>query len=704
MITGKKVLFSSLPFLLAAFFVEPVLANIDAARKAAARTEDAVNRGDYRAAIRVLSSIDCKADADCRTLIEFTTAWVYESWSDVPSEKSRERLGRALSHYQRASKADPSNTRILTNLALAARRAGDTKTAAAAISTVIKLKPEQAYENYLFLGEVLQSAGDDKRALRVYYRAVKMNPADARGHQRIIDAYRKSGSAADLYKHSLKIRHDFPNLAATGFENAIGLAYRNDADMAAKALARWTAIRADLGALSVSSLRRLPSPKDWNLSGLQQLHGTMNLAMRPPSDAEISWWKRDDVRQDAMSRLLQFKANSLITITENAKVGKNDRIQAQRIAIGYLTAAVDTGPPYQAYLGSSLAGSSNAKLDAATQLVTLHHSIKASDDPQKLSGISAKELSRMTKILFSGKGGAYAAGQLKDIQRYHTVLGMIYYETRRDKTKGADNAIFQLTHALETANKIAERNPEKYQPLPELRVLLAEVHQRQGNRKDSARESLSAAMGFLEKDNLKRADSALTSARKNGAKIEPVETILKGRQAVLAEGAGLLKTKPGSNEVALDAKISWLKNPAALKLPQSFVEGQRFKTLADLGDRVTRTTNQELASSINSLALEAASKNKILTSPTDVKRIQSLESNIKLMNIQAPVLKPIRIEGLQQPNPPAIEKSSWSLPSKQGTVQIKIDPQVLTNRNIVLDKQKLTIDKNKAPLAPQLKQ
>ena len=308
------------------------------------------------------------------------------------------------------------------------------------------------------------------------------------------------------------------------------------------------------------------------------------------------------------------------------------------------------------------------------------------------------------RILFSGKGGAYAAGQLKDIQRYHTVLGMIYYETRRDKSEGADNAIFQLTHALDTANKIAERNPEKYQPLPELRVLLAEVHQRQGNSEDSARESLTAAMGFLEKDNLKRADSALISARKNGANIEPIETILKGRQAVLAEGAGLLKTKPGSNEVALDAKLSWLKNPAALKLPQSFVDGQRFKILADLGDRVTRTANSELASSINSLALEAASKNKILTSPTDVKRIQSLESNIKLMNIQAPVLKPIKIEGLQQPSPSRIEQPSWSLPSKQGTLQIKIDPQVISNRNIVLDKQKLTIDKNKAPLAPQLKQ
>jgi len=705
MILHKTVLLASLPFLLTAVLVEPALANINAARKAAVRAEDAVSRGDYRKAIRTLSSINCQADANCRTLIEFTTAWVYESWSDVPSEQSRKRLDRALTHYQRASTADPDNTRILTNLALTARRAGDMKTAASAITAVIKLKPEQAYENYLFLGEVLQSAGDDRSALRIYHLAVEKNPADARGHQRIIDAFRKSGAAADLYKYSLRIRHQFPNIAATGFENAIDLAYRTDTNMAGKALARWAAIRSDLGALSASSLRRLPSPKDWSLSGLRQLHGVVNSVMQPPVDGQISWWKHDDLRQDAMSRLLQFKASRLITLTENAAVEQKDRTLAQRIAIGYLTVAVDTAPPYQAYLGSSLAGSSNAKLDAATQLVTLHHSIKAGDDPQKLSGISVKELSRMTKILFSGKGGAYAAGQLKDIQRYHTVLGMIYYETKQDKTKGADNAIFQLTHALDTASKIAERNPEKYQPLPELRVLLAKVHQRQGNSKDSASESLSAAMGFLEKDNLKRADSALTSAKKNGANIGAVETILKGRQAVLTEGARLLKTKPGSNEVTLDAKLSWLKNPAILKLPQSFVEGQRFKTLADLGGQITRTPNKALASSINSLALEAASKNKILTSPTDVKRIQSLESNIKLMNIQSPsVPKPIKIEGLQQPSAPKIEESSWTLPSKQGTIQIKIDPQVLTSKKIVLDKEKVKINKNIAPLAPQLKQ
>ena len=362
MILPRSVL---LACLLTAGLVEPAAANIDAARRAAVAAENAVNRGDYRTAIRSLSSIDCKANAECRTLIEFTTAWVYESWSEVPSENSRNRLARALSHYQRASKADPNNTRVLTNLAIAARRAGDMKTAAGAITTVIKLKPKQAYQNYLFLGEVLQSAGDDRSALRAYHLAAEANPDDARGHQRIIETYRKLEAASELYKYSLRIRHDFPNVAASGFEYTIGLVYKTDTKTAEQSLVRWTAIRSNLGALSATNLRRLPGPKAWNFSGLQQLRRVVNSFMKPPSSSEISWWKQNEIRGDAMSRLLQLKAKSLIALSENAKVKEHQRTDARRIAIDYLTAAVDTAPPYEAYLRRSLAGSSNARLDAA---------------------------------------------------------------------------------------------------------------------------------------------------------------------------------------------------------------------------------------------------------------------------------------------------------------------------------------------------
>lgn len=703
MMLSRPILLASLAVFLTTGVVEDSRANTDAARSAAKKAEAAVARGDYRAAEQSLSSVNCQGNPDCQTLVEFTQAWVYESWSEIPSEQSRNRLARALDLYRRASKASPNNSRILINLAIAARRAGETKTAVRAMWDAIKLNPNEAYQGYLFLGDIWRALEEDKKALHNYELAVKTNPNDGQGHQRLLDYYRKAGQAGKLYKYSIDIRQKLPDVAVTGFEYSIGLLYKTDQNKAGESLVRWTAIQSDLGTLSVSNLARLPSPEDWRMLGLRQLHYVAKRDKEPPSASSLSWWNKNAMRKDAMSRLLRLKATRLIAAAEKAGTKPAERSAAQSIAINYLTAAVDTAPRYEAYLRSSLSRSSNTKIDAAINLVSLHHSIKAGADPQGLSGVSESELSEMTKVLFSGKGGAYAAGQLKDIQRYHTVLGLIYYETRRDKSNGADNATFQLTHALRTAERIARRNPEKYEPLPELRALLATVYQRQGKTQESGRESLTAAIGFLEKDNLKKASAALTSAKQNGANTRSVSTILQGRQAVLTQGAALLKTQPGSKAVSLDPKISWLKNPEALNLPKSFIEGQKFKILADLGNRLSSTSNKALASSINNLALVAASQNKVLTSPTDLKRIQRLETNIKQSFTLTEPIKPIKIEGLKQLSPAKIEKTSWTLPSGQGTLQVQIDPQVLTTNRILLDKNRLKIN-NKILQKPVLNQ
>ncbi len=707
MISGKSVLLASLAVFLTTGVVETLTANTDAAYRAVKAAEAAVARGDYRAAESSLSSIKCQGNAKCETLVTFTRAWVYESWSKIPSENSSVRLSRALKYYQRVSKANPGNAQILTNLALTARRVGDTKTAIDAMWKAIKLDPKSAYKGYLFLGDVWQSVDENGKALHNYKLAIEKSPIRSEGHQRLLDFYRKTRVVNDLFEHSMGIRQNLPSVAATGFEYAIRLLYKTDVIKTGESLARWTAIQANLGALSAANLKRLPSPQDWNFLGAKQLQQMVSSEKWPPSNSSLSWWEDHPVRQDAMSRLLRLKATRLITAAERSGLSSGDRRDAQRNAINYLTAAVEIAPKYYAYLGSDLAESSNTKLDAATSLVTLHHSLKAGSDPIGLSGISEQELKEMTTVLFDGKGGAYAAGQLKDIQRYHTVIGLIYYETKRDTSGGADNATFQLQHALRTADRIARKNPRQYEPLPELRMLLADVYQRQGKTQDSGREFLAAAMGFLEKDNLRNAGKALDNAKQRNTDITAVASVLQGRKAVQAEGAALLKAQPGGNTVRLDPKLSWLQKPETLNLPERFIEGQKFKILTDLSKQIDKTEDKALANSVNELALEAASKNKVLTSPSDVMRIQQLEVNIRQSNIQSPIFKPVQIEGIIQPKPAQIEQLSWTLPSQQGPVQIKIDPQILDNR-LVLDKDKiqnqLKIDRNQLQVSPGLSQ
>ena len=689
MIRKANILIAGLAFSCLVTVPHDALADTQAARRAAQIAEVFIARNDYRAAVKALSAVDCQDDSACKTLVDFSYGWVYEFWASAKPKRSMALLGRALTYYQSARKASPKNIQILTNLALVARRMGDIKTATGAITEAIKLNPDDSYQSYLFLGDMLLSAGDNKSALRVYKLAIKENPTDALGPQRLLEFYRKTDASTQLFKYSLRIRREFQNLAALGFEYTIGNLYQDNLDVARQSLTQWTTIRSDLGALTAAHLEKLPSPETWSFPGIQQLRAVVFGNHGPPSPGAIAWWAESAERQDAMARLLRLKAITLIAAAERVEVKPAERLQAQRIAIEYLTAAVKLAPQYYRYLEGTLAGSSNVKLDAATNLVTLHHSLKAGGDSQGLSGVSAGELSEMTEVLFSGKGGAYAAGQLSDIQRYHTVLGMIYYETRQDNSNGADNATFQLKHALETAGKIAARNPEKYEPLPELRILLAEVYQRQGKTADSARETLSAAMGFLETDNLPAADKALVSAKQKGANTAALSTILTGRQAVLTRGAALLKVQPGSEDVTLSPEINWLQNASALGLPESFVEGQRFKTLADLGTQLTNSTNPDLAKSVNALALDAASKNKILTSPTDLKRIQRLEISIEQSMIQTPVVKPVNIEVGVQSSPAKVDKPSWKLPSTQGTVEIQIDQKLLNNSRSVIKNKRI---------------
>jgi len=663
-------------------------ANTADARRAAQAAEAFIARDEYRAAMKALSSVDCQGDMACNTLVYFSYGWAYESWAGAKPQRSKALLTRALAYYQRAHKASPDNIQILTNLALVARRMGDTETAAEAMTAALKLNPDDAYQSYLFLGDILLSAGDRKGALRAYRLAIKESPGDAQGHQRLLEFYRKSGTSEQLFRYSSRIRREFPQLAVLGYEYTISGSYRDNPELAGKSLTQWTATRSDLGSLTAANLERLPGPEAWSFPGFRQLRAVVLSDDGPPPPGAITWWKESAERQDALARLLQLKASSLISAAERVEVQRAERRRTQRLAIDYLTEAVELAPQYHKYLNGSLKGSSNVKLDAATNLVTLHHSLKAGGDPQKLSGVSEDELSDMTQTLFYGKGGAYAAGQLSDIQRYHTVLGMIYYATRRDKSSGADNATFQLKHALKTAEMIAAQNPDKYTPHPELRVLLAEVYQRQGETAASARESRSAAMGFLETDNLPAADKALVSARKNGANTADLSTILTGRQAVQSRGATLLKVQPGSEEVTLDPEISWLRDASTLGLPQSFVEGQRFKTLSDLGAQLGDSTTPNLAESVNALALDAASKNQILTSPTDLKRIQRLEKSINQSMIRTPVTKPTGTGGRTQPRPTKADGPSWKLPSSQGAVELQIDPKLLYNSRRLIENNK----------------
>jgi tetratricopeptide (TPR) repeat protein len=630
-VKGQKLVCNLLTIALGLAAADTAFAATDGARRANAMAELLADRGQFARAAGQLSAVDCSGDAACRTLIDFGYGWLYESWSAADPANERALLVRARDHYRRASSLSPANAQILTNLALVSRRIGDLDTAIASIREAIRLNPDASYHGYLLLADAMAAAGDIDGAIGAYRSAIEQEPANKAAHQRLLEAYRKAGAYQELFRHSLAIRRSLPELAATGLSYSMQLGLSADPAMSDRALARWTAIRSDLGVLGPADLDALPEPSAWESRGFTELRDVVLRTDAPPRIVEIAWWRDTAVRQDAMARLLRMKGSLLRADPEHKARTSDERRDRMLLAIRYFKAAVDFAPPFEAYLGAELAGASNIRLDAASDLVALHNSIKAGSDLQSLSGLSRNELEQMTEILFSGKAGAYASGQLAAIQRYHTVLGLIYYATGQLTSDRADNATFQLEHAIGMAERIARQDATNYRPLPELQGLLADVYRQQGRESDSGRLLLDAAMGYLETDNLVAAETALDEAQSQGvdsSRVEALSTVLAGRIAIDTDGTRLVEATPGSPNVTLNRSIAWVADPASLDLPSRFVEGQRFKILADLGTLLTESGDTETARQLNAKALDAYAEQRILLSPTDLRRLQNVDKSI----------------------------------------------------------------------------
>ncbi len=685
-LNGNKLVFGLLAtglYLAAAQFV---LAAPDPRVAAVIRqAELLVAKGEFEQASGELSAVDCAGDTGCITLIAFSYGWLYESRAKADPALERALLIRARDYYRRASFLTPDNPRILTNLALVSRRIGDLAVAVAATREAIRLNPDASDQDYLLLADLLSATGDDDGAIGAYRSAIERNAANKAARQRLVEAWRRTGAYRDLYRYGLSIRERLPELAATALGYSMRLGLARDPETVDRALVAWTAIRSDLGILDATHLDGLPGPSAWRSPGFAELRGVAERSGAPPRAGKIRWWLETPVRRDAMARFLRLQGSLL-----RAEAGRLARASDQRHdgmlrAIRYYQAAVNFAPPFEAYLHGQLAGASNIRLDAASDLVALHHSIKEGGDLQSLEGLSRNDLEQMTDILFSGKAGAYASGQLNAIQRYHSVLGLIYYETGRlDPDGAADNATFQLEHAISTAERIERQDPSSYRPIPELKGLLADVYRRQGKASDSGRLFLDAAMGYLETDNLTAAEQALASARSqkvDTSRAGAVSQVLAGRRAVADRGAGLIGAPPGSADVALDASVAWVIDPASLALEQRFLEGQRFKILADLGTSLAESGDAATALWLNAKALEAYADQLILLSATDLRRLQNIDESIAS---KADAEADRRTNIIRGDELKAADRQSWRIPTSIGTALITIDQEVIDESQSIL--------------------
>jgi hypothetical protein len=140
--------------------------------------------------------------------------------------------------------------------------------------------------------------------------------------------------------------------------------------------------------------------------------------------------------------------------------------------------------------------------------------------------------------LYAGKGDAYLGQDWSSIQRFHTVLGNIYYKRKQCGTRSdVRSALFQLHRAIESRRNLAQ---EQQRPVPGLYTMLAECYEivkqppsAYQAYQDAAREALLAQNASLA---LQVLDEKIPTVRNYEPTPDQVRSVAQLRARAVAAG------------------------------------------------------------------------------------------------------------------------------------------------------------------------
>ena len=427
---------------------------------------------------------------ECRTLLKFTEGYLYEQRAQADPERRREYYERSAEAYGTSLDLVGENAQIRKNLALVLRELGELRAAEEQIRAAMAADPERTADYQLFLGDLREAAGDRGAAMAFYERSLRTRPGEREAARRIVSLAREDDGvtpprALELARNLRELGHD--REAVELLEVALARAGADDRATLERALPQWVRIRAELGDLSARDLSRLPDLGDSEpVRTLERL-----LADPVGASGTRGWWTEERERREITAGVLRHFAREWESQGEDAR------------AAAALERAIEVAPQVDEYPQDELASGPIPVLDIALELAALYD---RHDDVDAFRMLEQR--------LFNEKSLYYARRNLGAIHRTHTVLGLIYHRRAQFTSQWADNAIFQLTHALETGEELAARNPEHTAwPLPDLDRMLAESYAASGQA-DRARASyLKAARGYTELDQPRRAAEMEALAR-----------------------------------------------------------------------------------------------------------------------------------------------------------------------------------------------
>ncbi len=532
------------------------------------------------------------APPNCSFLLTFTQAYLAQQKGSAGIQEAREL-------YSRIIKSDPANGPALNNLALVEDSTGNASRAEELWATAIAKDPGRADHYALLLGDHFLRLKNIDGALKAYDVAERSSPTAAAPRRRIVSAYRQTQKNSDLDPLEARAREwelVDPSSARAAYEFLMSRyssdgAYANEAD---RVLVQWSILLARNEWLDDDSLSHLP--QEWNTPGIQELK---EYIATPTQRPHWNWWQRSPDRDGAT---FEF-ARAMGRLQLRASSGGAQRAQACfQWALSSVTpgALTDSSPV------------SNGYLRVSQELASLYF-----DHPEL--DPDGKQVSEMMVHLYEGKMRAIELGRRPVSQAYHTTLAYIYVArgvwTSKPGTPSYMSALYQLQAVLDDAT-FREHSEGYFQPLPEIKGMLARAFVERGDKVGAAKLSLSAAIAYLDSDAIPESQRSLDQGVSFGSAGPEVSRLQR-----------IIKARAESEKVTLDQmsseKLPWLFQPSGI-LTEPFLKRQRFKIYADLL-KAAENEPQRLTSALEAYRLVVEQQTN-LVGAGDLLRWQSVES------------------------------------------------------------------------------
>ncbi len=556
----------------------------------------------------------------CRTIMSFSLGYLYQKRYAAEAQDNKNHLARAAHYYRQALSDQPRNTQIMNNLALVLQSSGDWQKAADLFEQLASLDDEKRASYLIARGDLYRENDQPAEALKSYERALKHNPSDQTANRKMLSAYHQlpDEKITDLFKYSIRLKEiGLSGLAKDGFEQVIHRTYESNIPLSEAALVHWAEVLADNDWVSAEEFRRLPDLEKWQSDAAKGLQGLVNNPQAVGS--ESNWWNQNYIRRHVTASFLKAIADDL-QLRGNVKK-----------AAGTYEIALHVAPEFYRYDRDDLRGKPVVSMNIALALASMYHKYPELLDPK------GRQFRGLVNELFNEKALHYARKDLMAIQRSHTVLGLIYAEKGHWTSDWrAANAIFQLDHALQTAKNRVEIDPKNYQPLPHLQSLLAEGYSMVGRPQKAFPTYIDAAMGYLDLDDLRKADQMIAMARSLPAepsaaeqrRLIQIETPLRSRQEIQQLRAQDFDPK-SAGYYGKREYYRWIFNPEILRLDPSFVNRQRFKALSDMGNRAALLKAPQEALKLQSQALKIIQTESSLSSMQDIVRLNQIKNSFR---------------------------------------------------------------------------